>query len=922
MILFAVAGLVAFPVLAQECADWSHTPSAPHIEPSLTGTVCRLAHGKAYVAGASLTIVDVSVWDRPVVKGTVNLPAPAQDLAVDWPRAYAACGDSGLVELDIAIPEAPRITRRYDPAVPITRTVVVGYLVVAGGGASNLHLMGVGPGRGPLVPVAVVTLSGYVVTLTKANGFLVVGYSSDAKIMDVRNPAAPVTISTISPRVYATYCTVVADGDQVTLVHSRGRGDQYQTTTSWVLATYAVSSEGQPSLVATKTNLLNCTSTMAASSGRLVMTYEPYYTTDSGAAMIWDSRRLVRTSAASLRGVSVAIEGDVIAAVGAAGLFTVKLPALATGLPATAADGDLDDIVDTSDGLSYSAQASGAYWRTRFGLLTETTRVSGGGCLLCSSSVSINWAVVDLEHPELASAIATGSFYDDVSANYDYCGGAGLSIADMTRGRAVVSWGDDCNLKVLLYDIDSRRFLGMLTDTYAPYPHELSARRIGRFLRMDGAAGVRWFDVTSETPLAPIAPVPVDATGRAYTVDDQLLVVYRSTTRDFVSYDMSDPGNVQQLAVFPQAAGADYLENSCWLGRRLFYTAGTMLHVADFSDPGNPVALSSRSLPGKPFGVRAAGTRVVLWYATKGAAVQVGDVGGDGGVDLHTPFGDSAEECLVSGDVAYVTGNPTRTVTAFDISNPEHPVRIGVSFASEGNLALIGGDVAAGESFTRRDCRDLAPPLSVVLDIRPLVKPSPATGYDGPAMVPVVVRGTAGFDVALIDGATIRFGPAGAAPVAAPLLKSQRPTDGDDPGPDGAPYWFRLAETGITTATREVRLTARTLDGREVLGSAWLNVPVPGPVDDDVTVAVSPNPFNPLTTISYALGVAGRVELAVYDLQGRRVRVLIDETIEAGLHAVAWNGRDDQGSPVASGVYFARLTVDGGVVTQRMALLK
>ncbi len=73
--------------------------------------------------------------------------------------------------------------------------------------------------------------------------------------------------------------------------------------------------------------------------------------------------------------------------------------------------------------------------------------------------------------------------------------------------------------------------------------------------------------------------------------------------------------------------------------------------------------------------------------------------------------------------------------------------------------------------------------------------------------------------------------------------------------------------------------------------------------------AVVPNPFNPRTTIRFAVPNGGSVELAIYDLQGRRVRTLLARPLAAGSHEVVWDGRDQAGGAVASGVYLARLRV-------------
>jgi len=87
-------------------------------------------------------------------------------------------------------------------------------------------------------------------------------------------------------------------------------------------------------------------------------------------------------------------------------------------------------------------------------------------------------------------------------------------------------------------------------------------------------------------------------------------------------------------------------------------------------------------------------------------------------------------------------------------------------------------------------------------------------------------------------------------------------------------------------------------------------------------VAIVPNPFNPQTTIQYSLASQGRVELKIYDVAGRLVEVLANETQIAGQHSVVWRGTDRHGSPVASGVYFVRLSAAGQVFTRKAILLK
>jgi hypothetical protein len=85
-----------------------------------------------------------------------------------------------------------------------------------------------------------------------------------------------------------------------------------------------------------------------------------------------------------------------------------------------------------------------------------------------------------------------------------------------------------------------------------------------------------------------------------------------------------------------------------------------------------------------------------------------------------------------------------------------------------------------------------------------------------------------------------------------------------------------------------------------------------------------PNPFNPTTTIRYLVPDGGvqQVRLVVYDVRGARVRTLVDREQRGGSYAVDWDGRNDQGQAVGSGVYFYRLVERNYTQTRKMLLLK
>ncbi len=69
-----------------------------------------------------------------------------------------------------------------------------------------------------------------------------------------------------------------------------------------------------------------------------------------------------------------------------------------------------------------------------------------------------------------------------------------------------------------------------------------------------------------------------------------------------------------------------------------------------------------------------------------------------------------------------------------------------------------------------------------------------------------------------------------------------------------------------------------------------------------------PNPFNPSTTISFSIEKAVYADIAVYDILGRKVRSLASEDLNAGFYSTQWNGMDEKGNPVSSGVYYVRMT--------------
>ncbi|KPJ62683.1 MAG: hypothetical protein AMJ89_02275 [candidate division Zixibacteria bacterium SM23_73] len=86
-----------------------------------------------------------------------------------------------------------------------------------------------------------------------------------------------------------------------------------------------------------------------------------------------------------------------------------------------------------------------------------------------------------------------------------------------------------------------------------------------------------------------------------------------------------------------------------------------------------------------------------------------------------------------------------------------------------------------------------------------------------------------------------------------------------------------------------------------------------------------PNPFNPLTRIQYRVGNDQMVvhsNLEIYNILGQRVKTLVNEPKTSGIHEIIWDGKDENGEEVASGIYFYRLTAGDYSETKTMLLLR
>jgi hypothetical protein len=138
---------------------------------------------------------------------------------------------------------------------------------------------------------------------------------------------------------------------------------------------------------------------------------------------------------------------------------------------------------------------------------------------------------------------------------------------------------------------------------------------------------------------------------------------------------------------------------------------------------------------------------------------------------------------------------------------------------------------------------------------------------------------------------------------------------------------FSPNQMGLLTGTLAVVSNDPAVDTLTVelsgVGEGVTSVESAAGLPDEFSVSPNfPNPFNPATTIKYQLPLASKVELAVYSLLGGRVKTLVDRSQEAGYYEARWDGTNEAGIPVTSGVYIYRFVADKYQMVRKMILLK
>ncbi len=420
------------------------------------------------------------------------------------------------------------------------------------------------------------------------------------------------------------------------------------------------------------------------------------------------------------------------------------------------------------------------------------------------------------------------------------------------------------------------------------------AARKGQYLvlaRGEAGLGVALITDPAEVPILGVEYGRVGGT-RLFPTGDPSLILELEREYDGVRLvDVSVPSQ-------PVARSLATLDAPAWAtvqGSRALIVAAVGGVMLDISDPDVPFSLGPVALP--------AGTERVTWagdryYAAAGLA---GMVILDATDPLHpvelgrfdTPG--SVRNVALAGGHALVADN-AEGLWVVDVDDPAHPAALGhVAGEMHGDqLAVDGARVFVGGSLLSNvvevDLSDPAAPAMVAT--RPLPAPPNALLVHAGRLWAATYDGVHVFDVS---------SPGAPAPLAD--LGGRPPASGLAPVDDGVAtclWLFTVLRPPCAT------LTATPL----------------APAAAPLALRVAPNPGNPRATIAFALPQAADCRLTIHDLAGRLVAELWHGPLDAGPRTFVWNGENRAGSPVASGVYLARLAGTGVAAAAPITLVR
>lgn len=903
-----------------------------------------IAGDLAYVADgtAGLLVVDISNPAAVATVGSIATSSFAQGIKVEGDLAYVADGYGGFSIVDISNPALPTIAGSYDSAGYAYESVVVGSHAFLADGTSVVVLDISNPASP--TPIASVATPGIATGITVAGDLaLVPDGSSGLAILDISDPASPVLTGSVagaygySAAVWGEYA-VLCNGAGVEIVAFAASTPPFGVGAIDLPGTlYRMVIQGSLALLATAGEGLQIVDISDPTSPVVVGVYDT---------------PMVALGLAVAGNLAFVADGD-------AGLLAIDFsnPASPVLLGSYNSQGPVYNV-DLAGNYAFVADGSG-------GLLVidisdPTNLVPVSMTLLPNTAAAVEVSgdhayvagyeghlyVIDISNPLsplLIASYTTQGYANDLDVSGDI-----VAVPVRTHGLELIDVSDPAN----------PTFLGLSDTPIDSWEVTISGHRA---IVADGESGIVVIDISD--PVAPVFVNGCATSGSAYavTVDGgyffagtntgsleivqlyqhEVAVVTGNVARSLVLDNGASPAQRARLTSRPAndvtwelgTAGAAWIPapDGVWV---------------EFATPGIDLRWQSNHdwFPGA--NLTATGL-TVDWLYEHAIVTSITDIPNDQGRQVSLEWRRSGHDFL--GDAAQITQyavyrridpnlgkaqpGPAADLRGQPAEVLEHaemmlgagwhflttvPVRVEDDYAVV-VPTLADSTLVAGQYFSTFMVSALTATPGVFYDS------PPDSGYsmdDLAPGVPAAIMAAYRADSVALDWAD--------APEADFLYyRVYRSTlPGFIPGPENL-----VQETSSSAWTDPAanpwdyhyKITCLDQSGNE--SEAGSPEYASGAGEDAISARTAlldaaPNPFNPSTTLSFDLAQEGHATIRIYDAAGRHVITLVDETVSAGRHEVAWDGRDAAGRISSAGVYLYRLKAGGRVQTKRMTLIK
>jgi hypothetical protein len=808
-----------------------------------------------------LKVIDLSDPDHPLVVGTLATDS-ASNVYVTGGLAYVADGNSGLKIIDVTDPEAPVLVGSIDTSGAQGVFVRDSYAYVADG-PGGLRVIDVSDPASPSLIGNLPTSTALDVIVSESYAYLA-DRTGGLKVINVSDPTAPFLVTTI-PLFYVYSLDLAADRLYVA-ASNNGLRIYDVSTPATPLAMGHIYFNGYVDDVVVDGGLAYLSESFGV---RIVDVSDPYSPLAVGHVVMTDNQSvcLAGDHVCVTQGVSIKTFPKTC------GVLSANFAADVTSGPAALTvqftDQSIGDFTSYAwsfgDGGTSTAQ-NPSHEYLNPGTYTVSLTVDGS----TGSATKTRYSMIEVVGQ---SCFVGGNYYYLQYSNDIAISGNRAFVADGTNGVEVFYTGNP--------QYPSR------TDSVLTV-NALGVDAVGSFAYVaDGSEGLKIIDASTDSLYVSGAVDTNYATdvtvagGYAYVADGPV---------GMTVIDVSNPTSPYPVGVFDTYNAVDVA------------VAGTRAYVADKQDG---IKIFDISNPAAAVQLGALDTYYALGIKVVGSLAYVAD-GAEGIkiIDVSDPASPSlvgsldsvnAQDVFLDGSIAYLADG-SGGLKAVDVSSPAAPVLVGSAAIPDAQaVACIGGYsfVADGNSGL------------LVFDNDCLLYALSAN------FVPDVWRGAPPLTVHFSDqslGAVTSyawdFGDGATSSEANPVHVYA----------GAGIYTVSLTVTNTTYSDTFVRTNCIVVgDGVSAVG------------DTPAVLALDanyPNPFNPQTTIGYSLPRTQRVSLVIYDLKGQAVATLVDGTEVAGPHSVVWNGRDDRGRNLGSGVYFYRLITAEETRVRKMLLLK